>query len=391
MTSREAEITLARHVLPGPRGRHAATGRAGEGPGQRQAAPHPPPRPAERRELARAMLEDVLDAAVAALPGASSWSPPIRRSRPSPAPGVECLAESANRGHTAAVAFAQREAVTRGEARFLTLPGDVPCVTAQEIATLCGALEERPVVFVPSRSGRGTNAALLAPPDAIPLTFGEPSFENHLKTARAAGLTPACSSCPASASTWTRPTICPCSSRGARHPERRSSRLPGGRAALQPEPCAAPRALRGHRRRRPPRVPARGRPGGPDRGRGAPSGHADRRPGPPGDQPEDRLQGRRPPRAALRRDALRAGPGGRAGDRARPDAPEVILGESRRIVRRPRACSSWRRITASSARTRAWTSPTWTRTPRACCPRTPTAPRSRSASGCRRSPATSWP
>jgi 2-phospho-L-lactate guanylyltransferase len=76
-------------------------------------------------------------------------------------------------------------------ARFLTLPGDVPCVTAREIATLCDTLAEVPgAVFVPSRSGLGTNAALLTPPAAMRLTFGEPSFENHLKAARAAGLMP---------------------------------------------------------------------------------------------------------------------------------------------------------------------------------------------------------
>jgi 2-phospho-L-lactate/phosphoenolpyruvate guanylyltransferase len=148
--------------------------------------------PSERRELARAMLEDVLDAAAAAAPGAVlvvTTDPAVRAV--AHARGVECLAESANRGHTAAVAFAQREAVNRGAARFLTLPGDVPCVTVLEIAALRDGLQETPgVVFVPSRSGLGTNAALLAPPDAIPLTFGEPSFENHLKTARAAGLTP---------------------------------------------------------------------------------------------------------------------------------------------------------------------------------------------------------
>ena len=148
--------------------------------------------PTERRELARAMLEDVLDAAVAALPGAVlvvTTDPEVQAV--ARAAGARCLTECANRGHTAAVAFAQREAMTQGAARFLTLPGDVPCVTAEEIASLCAALPEAPgVVFVPSRSGQGTNAALLAPPDAIPLTFGEPSFENHLKTARAAGLAP---------------------------------------------------------------------------------------------------------------------------------------------------------------------------------------------------------
>jgi 2-phospho-L-lactate guanylyltransferase (CobY/MobA/RfbA family) len=59
------------------------------------------------------------------------------------------------------------------------------------VRTLCAALDEAPgVVFVPSRSGVGTNAALLAPPGVMPLTFGEPSFANHLAAARAAGLAP---------------------------------------------------------------------------------------------------------------------------------------------------------------------------------------------------------
>jgi 2-phospho-L-lactate guanylyltransferase len=148
--------------------------------------------PAERRDLARAMLEDVLAAAVAALPGSVvvvTRDPEVEAVTRQL--GAGCLTESANRGHTAAVAVAQREAVARGVARFLTLPGDVPCVTAREIATLCDTLAEVPgAVFVPSRSGLGTNAALLTPPDAMRLTFGEPSFENHLKAARAAGLMP---------------------------------------------------------------------------------------------------------------------------------------------------------------------------------------------------------
>ena len=148
--------------------------------------------PAERRELACAMLGDVLDALVAALPGSvvvvttDAEVQALAR-----AAGAGCWIESANRGHTAAVAFAQAQAAARGLARFLTIPGDVPCVTADEVAALCGALDETPgVVFVPSRSGLGTNAALLAPPGAMALTFGEPSFANHLAAARAAGLSP---------------------------------------------------------------------------------------------------------------------------------------------------------------------------------------------------------
>ena len=148
--------------------------------------------PAQRRDLAQVMLVDVLEALVAALPGSVvviTTDPEVQTL--ARAAGAECWIESANRGHTAAVAFAQQQAAARGAARFLTVPGDVPCVTADEVATLCGALDEAPgVVFVPSRSGLGTNAALLAPPGAMPLIFGEPSFANHLAAARAVGLTP---------------------------------------------------------------------------------------------------------------------------------------------------------------------------------------------------------
>src|SRR5262249_26188536 len=73
---------------------------------------------------------------------------------------------------------------------FLTVPGDVPCVTADEMRQLVDGVREGAPVFVPSRSGLGTNGVALAPPDAMALTFGEPSFARHLETARARGFTP---------------------------------------------------------------------------------------------------------------------------------------------------------------------------------------------------------
>lgn len=149
--------------------------------------------PAERQALAAAMLEDVLDAAVAAALGPVCV---VTRDQAVIAvaerQGIRCLTESANRGHTEAVALAQREAVRLGLERFLTIPGDVPCATAVELERLSAALGAGPgVVFVPSLSGFGTNAALLSPPGVMPLKFGEPSFENHLEAARERGLSPA--------------------------------------------------------------------------------------------------------------------------------------------------------------------------------------------------------
>jgi 2-phospho-L-lactate guanylyltransferase len=149
--------------------------------------------PAERVELARAMLRDVLTA----LAGAgfdALWV--VTRDAEVGAIGrrfgAEVLGEDVSRGHTAAVALAQAEAVRRGVRLFVTVPGDVPCVTAAELITVVETAEAAaPVaVFTPSRSGRGTNGAALIPPDVMPLVFGEPSFDNHLAAARRHGLTP---------------------------------------------------------------------------------------------------------------------------------------------------------------------------------------------------------
>ncbi len=145
----------------------------------------------ERHALARAMLEDVLDAVEAALPGAArlvTRDPEVMdlaRGR-----GIPCLVEDTNRGHTEAVAFAQDAAAREGARVFLTVPGDVPCATGAEIGALLAEVVEPAVVLVPSLSGFGTNAALLAPPAAMPLKFGEPSFDNHLLAARQRGLRP---------------------------------------------------------------------------------------------------------------------------------------------------------------------------------------------------------
>ena len=78
--------------------------------------------------------------------------------------GAEPLVEPANRGHTAAVAFAQAEAVRQGAARFLTIPGDVPCVTRRRRsrALLRRAAGAAGVVLrAVACPASGTNGALL--------------------------------------------------------------------------------------------------------------------------------------------------------------------------------------------------------------------------------------
>lgn len=147
---------------------------------------------AERAALARAMLKDVLQALTEARLDAV-WvvtrdQAVIAAAQPF---GAEIVPEARNAGHTAAVAHAQTQAAERGVRIFATVPGDVPCVTAEDVRDLVAAVGgPSGVAFVPSRSGLGTNAAALAPPSVMPLTFGEPSFENHLTAASRYGLSP---------------------------------------------------------------------------------------------------------------------------------------------------------------------------------------------------------
>jgi len=147
--------------------------------------------PLERSLLARAMLHDVLRAlrrSALVEPWVITGDADVEAI--ARAHAVRTLHEDANRGHTAAVKVAQDEARRGGADIFITVPGDVPCVTATEIDTL--ATEARrpgaTAVFVASRSGLGTNGVALCPVDAMPLTFGEPSFANHVALARRRGL-----------------------------------------------------------------------------------------------------------------------------------------------------------------------------------------------------------
>lgn len=154
--------------------------------------------PPERRRLARAMLQDVLHALggspvdrVLVVTGDEEVIAIAR------AFAVEVLVETANHGHTAAVAAAQRHLVVQGVDSLLTIPGDVPLVTADEIsAIVASSPSPSGATFVPSRSGHGTNGVLLFPPDLLPLKFGEPSFANHLAAAQARGVEPAILSLP---------------------------------------------------------------------------------------------------------------------------------------------------------------------------------------------------
>jgi 2-phospho-L-lactate guanylyltransferase len=146
-----------------------------------------------RQALALAMLEDVLAALAAApeLAGRLLVTTDAAAVALAARYGFVTMSEGAAAGHTGAVTAAARRLAAEGRAGMLTVPGDIPLVTAAEIGLLIAAHRPAPsFTIVPSHDEKGSNAILMSPPDAVPLRFGDDSFFPHLAAARACGIAP---------------------------------------------------------------------------------------------------------------------------------------------------------------------------------------------------------
>ena len=146
-----------------------------------------------RRALMLAMLEDVL-AALAGTPGLTGIAvvtiDPMAH-RLAARYRARVVEMGARDGHTGAVAAAARLLGAEGSPGMLTVPGDIPLVTAAEITQLLAAHRPAPAfTIVPSRDEHGSNAIICSPPEAVPLHFGENSFCPHLRAAEACSIRP---------------------------------------------------------------------------------------------------------------------------------------------------------------------------------------------------------
>jgi 2-phospho-L-lactate/phosphoenolpyruvate guanylyltransferase len=146
--------------------------------------------PPGRRELAEAMVGDVLEAlgAVEGLDGVIAVTAEPRAADAARRAGARVVHDDREAGQSAAAAMGVAAAREQGAVRVLLVPGDCPALDPAEV----GALLEREcgVVIVPDRHGAGTNALLLSPPDAIAPAFGPGSFARHAALAREAGVSP---------------------------------------------------------------------------------------------------------------------------------------------------------------------------------------------------------
>jgi 2-phospho-L-lactate/phosphoenolpyruvate guanylyltransferase len=99
---------------------------------------------------------------------------------------VRVLRDTEQSGQSAAALIGIRHALATGFERVLLVPGDTPLLDPREVTALLSVRD--PVAIVPDRHGTGTNALVLAPPDAIDPSFGPGSRERHVAAAQAAGV-----------------------------------------------------------------------------------------------------------------------------------------------------------------------------------------------------------
>jgi 2-phospho-L-lactate/phosphoenolpyruvate guanylyltransferase len=145
---------------------------------------------AERRELAAAMVEDVLAALreIDALDDLIVVTAEDRAAALARAVGAHVVADRVEGGQSLAAEVGVETALQRGAERALLVPGDCPALDPHEVDTLLRN-HKGGVTIVPDRHGEGTNALLLTPPKALSPAFGPGSMARHAALARAGGAT----------------------------------------------------------------------------------------------------------------------------------------------------------------------------------------------------------
>jgi 2-phospho-L-lactate guanylyltransferase len=145
-----------------------------------------------RESLAQAMFADVLAAlrrarrvdAIAVVTAEPAAETIARRE-------ATVLLDDERAGQSAAAEIGIRYAIASGFERVVLVPGDTPLLDAGELDDLLArsAADRIAAAIVADRHGTGTNALVLAPPDAMRPGFGPDSLARHVGRAEAAGVT----------------------------------------------------------------------------------------------------------------------------------------------------------------------------------------------------------
>jgi 2-phospho-L-lactate guanylyltransferase len=149
----------------------------------------------ERIQLARVMVEDVLDALSASrhlLAGVLVVTADAQCAALAKQRGLHVLLELMPKGINHALALAARQlAPGDSDSGMIVVPADLPHITMDVMKKLTRLLAvRRAVALVPAVDDGGTNLLACRPAEIILPSFGPDSFERHRKAAQAVGIAP---------------------------------------------------------------------------------------------------------------------------------------------------------------------------------------------------------
>lgn len=148
--------------------------------------------PGARRDLAVAMLADVLDAlrGTTALKGVVVVTADAEAAVMARARGFETIGNPEEAGVNAAVSTGLAYVQSRRGAALVT-PAEIPLVTTVELGEAIDALDTTSLVIEPAARDGGANLLALAPADLFASSFGRDSAAHPAANARARGVEPA--------------------------------------------------------------------------------------------------------------------------------------------------------------------------------------------------------
>jgi 2-phospho-L-lactate guanylyltransferase len=152
---------------------------------------------AQREQLARAMLEDVLTA----LQKADELAGILVVTRDADARAIAIrhaatpLNDPFENGPNAAIRVALPALCDAGADAMIVVPADIPQIEAEELRPILGSLRGASIALVRAVRDGGTNLLGCSPVDIIEPCFGPKSFAEHVKAARRVGIEPRILAC----------------------------------------------------------------------------------------------------------------------------------------------------------------------------------------------------
>lgn len=147
----------------------------------------------ERAGLARAMLQDVLDALVRSpcVAGTLVVTSDAEAAAIAIHAGASVVPDTPHGGLVPAVRVAAGLLASARCAGMLVVPADVPLITPADVELIALGHRASPAVtLVRARSDGGTNALASSPPGALPICFGPESCDRHRVASLAEGIEP---------------------------------------------------------------------------------------------------------------------------------------------------------------------------------------------------------